>query len=320
MFLNRLFLIGFVISSVSAVYETEWKVYKSKYKKNYSDFDDAAHFENFLENIKLVADHNLLADLGLKSFRLKANQFADSSFSEYNAINMRLPESRNASKTHRPLEDPPLAFDWRDRGIVGPVWDQGATNISSVYAAVGGVEAQYAKKMNLFMPLSPQQLIDCSNPQPSDSPQQVYANIMAMPGLESIYGYPSEPAKGPCAYDPSKVKANLSGFSSSLAGNEDELLSRLYNDGPYTVMIDGRDPVFALYVNGVYTTANCATDEPNHSLLLVGYGVDDLSGLPFWTFKNSWGAKYGENGYIRIVRGKNMCGIAQHPSVPILAD
>lgn len=54
----------------------------------------------------------------------------------------------------------------------------------------------------------------------------------------------------------------------------------------------------------------------DHAVAVVGYGTDS-NGVDFWKVKNSWGSNWGENGYIRIKRGVNMCGIG---TVSILAN
>jgi hypothetical protein len=51
----------------------------------------------------------------------------------------------------------------------------------------------------------------------------------------------------------------------------------------------------------------CSTTKINHAVTVVGYGTQN--GMPYWLVKNSWGPNWGDNGYIRIRRGTNECGI-----------
>jgi len=52
----------------------------------------------------------------------------------------------------------------------------------------------------------------------------------------------------------------------------------------------------------------------NHAVLAVGYGTEN--GIDYWLIKNSWGTDWGMNGYFKIQRGVNMCGIGQCNSYP----
>ncbi|CAG5133726.1 unnamed protein product, partial [Candidula unifasciata] len=70
------------------------------------------------------------------------------------------------------------------------------------------------------------------------------------------------------------------------------------------------------YVGGIYSDPSCSSTKLDHIVQIVGYGTSS-TGEDFWIIKNSWGVMWGENGYMRIVRGKNMCGIALEVFYPI---
>jgi len=98
---------------------------------------------------------------------------------------------------------------------------------------------------------------------------------------------------------------------------DEEALKAAVAKQPVSVAIEADKMAFQLYKGGVLDSDKCGTSL-DHGVLVVGYGSDD--GADYWKVKNSWGPSWGESGYVRIARGKNMCGIAQQASYPIGAE
>ena len=67
---------------------------------------------------------------------------------------------------------------------------------------------------------------------------------------------------------------------------------------PVAVAIQANSLSFQMYKSGVFN-GKCQTDL-NHAVLAVGYGV--LSGKNHYKVKNSWGSKWGMDGYIYMIR------------------
>merc|ERR1712072_915722 len=104
-----------------------------------------------------------------------------------------------------------------------------------------------------------------------------------------------------------------------MGSNEADLLDAVANTGPVSVAIEADQSSFQMYSGGVLT-GNCGKNL-DHGVLAVGYGTD--GGTDYWKVKNSWGASWGEKGYVRIERGNSqkggLCGILMAPSYPVLA-
>ena len=83
----------------------------------------------------------------------------------------------------------------------------------------------------------------------------------------------------------------------------------LYTNGPIAIAV-GANP-FKTYGGGIMNITQCPNNTINHVVTLVGYGVS--GGVPFWRIKNQWGTTWGEQGYVRITRGNNTCGILTEP-------
>merc|ERR1712012_578223 len=88
--------------------------------------------------------------------------------------------------------------------------------------------------------------------------------------------------------------------------------------GPVSVGICAKSETFQKYTHGVFDDNTCCDwQNLNHAVLIVGYGTDE-NGKDYWLVKNEWGSKWGDNGYIKIERNKDICGISRFASYPLV--
>ena len=90
-----------------------------------------------------------------------------------------------------------------------------------------------------------------------------------------------------------------------LPNNEKAIQEELYKNGPLEVAFEVYQD-FMAYAGGVYHHTRGGL-LGGHAVKLVGWGVED--GVKYWKIANSWGTGWGEQGFFRIKRGVNECGI-----------
>jgi len=104
----------------------------------------------------------------------------------------------------------------------------------------------------------------------------------------------------------------MSAYADVQAGSETALMQALSKQ-PVSVAVEADTSVFQFYKSGVLDNAGCGKNL-DHGITAVGWGTD--GGKDYWNVKNSWGTSWGEAGYIRMVRNKDQCGIADMSSYP----
>ncbi|XP_007561177.1 cathepsin L.1 [Poecilia formosa] len=312
--------------------DLEFHAWKLKFGRTYrSPSEEAQRKQIWLNNRKLVLVHNIMADEGIKSYRLGMTYFADMENEEYRRmISLGCLRSFNASLPRRGssflslfnANDLPTSVDWRDKGYVTDVKDQKDCGSCWAFSTTGSLEGQTFRKTGKLVSLSEQQLVDCSGDYGNMGcngglMDNAFKYIKANGGIDTEESYPYEAEDGQCRYNPSTVGATCTGYVDVNQGDEDALKEAVATIGPISVGIDAGHSSFQLYESGVYDEPDCSSTELDHGVLAVGYGTDN--GLDYWLVKNSWGLSWGVSGYIKMSRNKNnQCGIATAASYPLV--
>lgn len=249
--------------------------------------------------------------------------------------------STSASSTHlahqlagqiKLLADKDVAesLNWADQASrVGPVRSQGWCGSCWAIATAGLLEGQQ-KPDNQSEPvtqLSVQQLIDCDRIGRNwgclgGHVDAAVEHIVKYHGLESETDYPYASDRGKddfkCAHNPTRSIGFTKQFKkASVLEHIDELQLKqvLASYGPIAVSIYSSMTSMFKYQSGVFYDEKCIGRQPDHYVLLVGYGTDDTQG-DYWVLKNSWGPDWGQAGYLWLARNRDgHCGILASPTI-----
>ncbi|KAK5857545.1 hypothetical protein PBY51_010784 [Eleginops maclovinus] len=312
--------------------ELEFHAWKVKFEKSYISLaEEAQRKEIWLNNRRLVLEHNIMADQGIKSYRLGMTTFADMENEEYRRMisqgcvgffNTSLHKTGSAFLRLPEGIDLPTSVDWRDEGYVTEVKNQKQCGSCWAFSATGSLEGQNYRKTGMLVSLSAQQLVDCSNSNygcKGGWMNNAFWYISTNGGIESENSYPYEAMDGMCRHNPAYSATTCTGFVNLNRGDEAALEEAVATVGPVSVAIDASHPTFQLYHSGLYDEPACSSTLLNHAVLVVGYDSRSLIYNRYWLVKNSWGLGWGEQGYIRMSKDKyNQCGIATTASYPLV--
>ncbi|KAH0674013.1 hypothetical protein KY290_022800 [Solanum tuberosum] len=303
--------------------EHHFSLFKVKFGKIYASQEEHDHrLKVFKANLRRARRHQLLdpsAEHGI-------TQFSDLTPSEFRRTYLGLNKPRpnlNAEKAPiLPTTDLPADFDWREKGAVTDVKNQGSCGSCWSFSTTGAVEGAHFLATGELVSLSEQQLVDCDHEcdpvEKNDCDAGCGGGLMTSAfeytlksgGLQLEKDYPYTGKDGKCHFDKSKIAASVSNFS-VVGLDEDQIAANLLKHGPLAVGINAA--WMQTYVRGVSCPLICLKRQ-DHGVLLVGYGSEGfapirLKNKPYWIIKNSWGKTWGEHGYYKICRGHNICGV-----------
>ncbi|XVF02611.1 hypothetical protein REPUB_Repub04eG0189900 [Reevesia pubescens] len=250
-------------------------------------------FNVFKENLKHIHKVNQMD----KPYKLKLNKYADMTNREFMSTRsskvshyrMFHGPRRMTDFRHEKTDSLPPSIDWRKKGAVTDIKDQGKCGSCWAFSTVVAVEGINKIKTG--------ELSD---------------------GLTTENNYPYRAKDESC--DSSRLNSPvviIDGYEMVPEKDEKALMKAVANQ-PVSIAIDAGGKDFQFYSEGVFT-GDCGT-ELNHGVAVVGYGTT-MDGTKYWIVKNSWGVEWGEKGYIRMQRDisaeEGLCGLTMEASYPV---
>jgi cathepsin L len=322
--LCALFVACYAINVNDQALQIEFTNWMSTHGKSYSADEFQYRWNTWKANHQFVQEHNAKN----LTFTVGMNKFADMTAAEFGKIyNGFLGAKALAQrKTNNVVVHPatpvnaPASIDWRTKGYVTGIKNQGQCGSCWSFSTTGSTEGQHFKETGSLVGLSEQNLVDCSQSYGNQGcngglMDDAFQYIIANGGIDTESSYPYTAEDGTCHYSKSNNGATLSSYTDVPSDSETALTNDCGTYGPISVAIDASHSSFQLYTSGVYYEPDCSSTQLDHGVLAVGYGT--LSGQAYYIVKNSWGTDWGMSGYIYMSRNRNNnCGIATMASWP----
>ena len=296
--------------------------FQEKFAKKYENVQELeTRFSVFRENFRNIITHN--ADRN-QSFTMGVNQFTDLTPEEFKAQMIRGLKapvgSYGCGTFSNSASGTPTAIDWRTKGAVTTVKDQGQCGSCWTFSSTGAMEGAWAIAKGQLIDLAEQELVDCAGLKYGSmgcngGQMEGAFKFIIENGQCAASSYPYTAKDGTC-HSCSAVAHATSCYD--VKPNDQLSLKAAVAKQPVAVAIEADTKYFQSYSGGVLTSSSCGTSL-DHGVLAVGYGEEN--GQKYWLVKNSWGTSWGDQGYVKIGRSEStndagICGIAMDPSFP----
>lgn len=266
----------------------------------------------------LIAEHNAGDDL----FQVAHNKFSTWTHDEYKRVlGYKKDADLVAEAVHTDETAVNGAIDWRTKGAVNPVQDQGSCGSCWAFSSVFSFEAGVKIKHGQLKKFSEQQLVDCVRLcYGCNGGLEGYAfNYYKSHNAELEGTYPYKGVDGSCKYNSgSATTYHSTGYTDISANNPNAMKNALANN-PISVAIEADTFYFQHYSTGILNNASKCGTNLDHATAVVGWGSEN--GVEYWIMRNSWSSSWGESGYarIQITSGEGVCGIQMETLYPTIA-
>jgi C1A family cysteine protease len=290
--------------------------YAATFGKTYNGDEMAQREGIYNQAVEEMTAHNAKFEAGEETYTQGVNQFTDLTLEEFQALPMfgfQQPDAKGPRLGVHEYGGEELAasVDWRSKGAVTPVKNQGQCGSCWAFSTVGGLEGAWEIGTGTLTSMSEQQFVDCSKANSGcngglmDSAFQ-YAEGVAV-ATEVSYPYTARDGSCKSSYSTAIPRGGVSGYH-DVSSSTSSLQSALQQQ-PVSVAIEADQSVFQRYSGGVITSG-CGSSL-DHGVTAVGYNSD------YFIVKNSWGSSWGNSGYVYI--SGTQCGITTSASYPTVS-
>jgi histolysain len=292
-----------LVASALAINFEQWSI---KHGKVFSRAEGLRRKAIFASNLAYAEDFNKA-----NSFTLSVEgPWAAMTNDEYRSLLTLQPTNMRIHVVNAAPRAIPEEYSFKDK--MPAVRDQAQCGSCWAFSILQAMEGHmiHAGVADAKIDLSEQQLVDCDTLANGCAGGQLditYYYIQRN-GVMDEKDYPYKAVDQVCMYDSKKIVATVDGLTQIPQQDEDAMAQAVYEGGAIACSLDAGQIAFSLYTSGVYTDSRCSKRLPNHGIGFVGYGV--LNNVKYFWLRNSWGASWGQAGYMQIRRGTNECGLS----------
>lgn len=302
-------------ATLSAEVMDAFSRFTTEYNKKYDDSEFSSRMAIFADNLERINEQNRQHVLLGGEAVFGVTQFSDLTPAEFKAKYLTyIPSNTTVERVNIELDGAPATtVDWRTKGAVTDVKDQGQCGSCWAFSATEAIESYAFLANKKLIELSPQQITSCDKTDGGcngGNTETAYAYVHKAGGIETSKDYPYTSGggnTGVCKFDASKVAVKIAGYKSVARGEAN--LKAALNNGPVSVCLAA--DAFQSYRSGILRSCPGQVD---HCVQAVGY--DDSNSPPYWIVRNSWATTWGEKGYIRVASGQDLCKISDDVTYP----
>jgi len=298
----------------------EWKEFKKTYNRSYdTKADELYRFGVFVKNMEISKKMNEAP--GNKA-EYGVTQFSDLTPEEFKSTYLTY-RPKNVTRDTTPVviskdpsssgATPPCSINWVDKGATTPIYNQGQCGSCWAFSATEQIETMfYLGGVGPLTKLSMQQIVSCDTTCDGcngGEPYLAYEYIQRAGGIETYADYPytsGDGITGQCKFNKADVFANVASWKyiSQSPSGETNMANAVCSTSPLSICVDAS--TWSNYRGGI-VTSGCGT-QLDHCVQAVG--LVQSGNPPYWLVRNEWGVTWGEQGYIYLEYGVDMCGLA----------